>query len=76
MTKKIDLDIYTSSLFHATTGMYGYYGDWGHTPALEPAKIEPKKCECGTTITMGAEDHPRFHQDYCPIFKKEDNESK
>lgn len=28
------------------------------------------KCECGTSKTMGADDDPMFHSDYCPIYKE------
>lgn len=27
------------------------------------------KCECGTQITMGKDDNPSMHSDYCPIYK-------
>jgi hypothetical protein len=26
------------------------------------------KCECGTSITLGSQDDPMFHSDYCPIY--------
>lgn len=51
---------------------YSWYGD---QPKLEegykPLNAD-KKCECGTSITMGAkDDHPMFHSDWCPLYKKE-----
>jgi len=35
-----------------------------------PVGVEPLKCVCGTTITMGKEDDPMFHSDYCPVYKE------
>lgn len=45
--------------------LYTYAGDWGwgwDTEAVKP------KCECGSSVTLGKEDHPQFHSDYCPIY--------
>jgi len=25
------------------------------------------KCTCGASITMGKDDHPQWHSDYCPL---------
>ena len=27
------------------------------------------RCECGVSITMGQDDHPQFHSEWCPIYK-------
>lgn len=49
---------------------------WGHTEwgdydpsAVEIKKPEGPKCECGTTIALGKEDHPERHSQWCAVFK-------
>lgn len=50
--------------------------EWQHYVGdgyVEPQWEEPStkvKCECGTTLILGAEDSPELHQYYCPIFKE------
>lgn len=44
---------------------------WFDENTKECPIITKPKCECGTSITMGKEDHPDFHNpDYCPISPK------
>lgn len=46
------------------------YGDYGHPlPSVPEPALQPK-CECGMTKTMGKEDQPSYHSDYCPIKKE------
>lgn len=49
------------------------YYDW-----MLPRQWEkkPPKCECGTTIAMGKDDHPSFHSDYCEVRKEWELEEK
>lgn len=28
------------------------------------------KCECGSSVTLGKDDHPSLHSDYCPLKKQ------
>jgi hypothetical protein len=41
----------------------------------QPLKPKPK-CECGVTITMGADDSPEMHSDYCPVRQEYDRDKK
>jgi len=43
----------------------GWYSAWtpdGH----EYTPIQPT-CECGVAKTLGKDDQPMFHSDYCPV---------
>jgi hypothetical protein len=44
----------------------GYYGWW--VPDENP-KTNSEQCECGVRITMGKDDEPSYHSDYCPVYK-------
>jgi hypothetical protein len=44
-------------------------GAWWINPHTELPK-QKTPCHCGTTITMGKEDHPHYHSDYCPVYKE------
>jgi hypothetical protein len=49
----------------------GYWStpdEWGYDD--DGAPIREHKCECGVTITMGKDDHPEYHSDYCPIYER------
>jgi len=45
---------------------------WMNGSWLPKGKYEKTKCECGTTIAMGKDDHPSYHSDWCPIRKEQD----
>jgi hypothetical protein len=49
-----------------TMNQDGYYGWW---VADEPTKNHSEECHCGTRITMGKDDAPRFHSDFCPVYQ-------
>lgn len=59
----------SNSNFNLPWGWDAYVGDGYHSE--ETKKLESDvKCECGTTITLGAEDSPELHQSYCPVYKQ------
>lgn len=41
-------------------------GIWGYSGAT---RLD-EKCQCGTTITLGADDQPMFHSTFCCIYTK------
>lgn len=47
------------------------WGGWDvYSPTGTLVEPEPAKCECGTTKTMGKDDHPQFHSDWCSVYKE------
>lgn len=64
-----------NSNFNLPWGRDAYVGDGYHDEAPMTVKSE-LKCECGTTITMGKEDSPELHQDYCVIYKEYEKTNK
>lgn len=43
----------------------GYYGYW----VPEVTEAPKDDCHCGTRITMGKDDAPMFHSDFCPVYQ-------
>lgn len=39
-----------------------------------PTGSKPK-CECGVTVTLGKDDHPEHHSEYCDIYKEWKNKN-
>lgn len=44
--------------------------------ATEALKKPEPKCVCGSSITMGKDDHPTFHDDVCEVRKKYERDNK
>lgn len=67
--KQSDLgDMYSAS-------MWGYSDDYGTNENEDPEYKTTdltKKCTCGVTITMGKEDDPMFHSEYCNLYQKKE----
>lgn len=46
---------------------------WGYTSSENKTESEYKetdltnKCECGVTVTMGKDDSPEYHSDWCNV---------
>lgn len=38
--------------------------------------VNKPKCDCGTTITLGKDDHAMYHSDWCEIKKQYEKENK
>lgn len=56
--KTTGLEWYVTRL-HILDGAYS----WLDAPPQAPKP----KCECGTSITMGPDDAPEYHSDWCPV---------
>lgn len=59
---KSNIDLYTSASY------WGYDDNYNKDEEL---KENPKKCECGTTITYGNGPEVEYlHVDFCPLYKE------
>lgn len=56
-------------------GDHVWIDEWNKL-AEEAVKIYKPNCICGSTITMGKDDHPTFHDRDCEIRKKYERDNK
>jgi hypothetical protein len=65
---------YDLSAAQALTPGYNYIDGYWVQASTPIEKKDSPKCQCGTSITLGRDDHPMHHSSWCPV-KTEDNEN-